>query len=300
MDDVHVEAFSRLLQRFAPGRRLLRSWRLRGGVSAEVTALEYETETGEQHRAVARRHGPADLASDPQIAQHEFRLLRFVTAAGIPAPTPLWVDDSCDLFETPILVVSFVEGEIDLNPVDLSGSLQQLAAVLAQIHAVDISHAGLDFLPRQAGHSGAPPALLDTSLREDEIRAALASMPPPQRRTPVLLHGDFWPGNVLWRAGRLAGVIDWEDAAVGDPLADVANARLEILWAFGHEAMADFTQDYQSVTGQDFTGLPYWDLYAALRPAGKLESWGLAPDVMQNMIQRHQHFVEKALEDMSA
>jgi hypothetical protein len=64
--------------------------------------------------------------------------------------------------------------------------------------------------------------------------------------------------------------------------------------------MADFTQHYQSITGQDFSGLPYWDLRAALRPAGKLESWGLAPDVMQNMIQRHQQFVEKALKDMSA
>ena len=271
-----------------------------GGVSAEVTALEYETENGERHRAVARRHGPADLASDAQIAEHEFRLLRFVTAAGVPAPTPLWVEGANDLFETPILVVSFVDGEIDLNPVDLSGSLQQLAAVLAQIHAIDISHAGLDFLPRQDGHIGAPAALLDTSLREDKIRAALASMPPPQRRAPVLLHGDFWPGNVLWRAGRLAGVIDWEDAALGDPLADVANARLEILWAFGPEAMADFTQHYQSLTGQDFNGLPYWDLCAALRPAGKLGNWGLAPDVMQNMIQRHQHFVEQALKDMSA
>ena len=99
---------------------------------------------------------------------------------------------------------------------------------------------------------------------------------------------------------RLAGVIDWEDAALGDPLADVANARLEILWAFGPEAMADFTQHYQSLTGQDFNGLPYWDLCAAIRPAGKLGNWGLAPDVMQNMIQRHQHFVEQALKDMSA
>jgi aminoglycoside phosphotransferase (APT) family kinase protein len=35
-----------------------------------------------------------------------------------------------------------------------------------------------------------------------------------------LLHGDYWPDNTLWRDGRLVCVIDWEDAALGDPLAD--------------------------------------------------------------------------------
>lgn len=271
-----------------------------GGVSAEVTALEFETENGERRKAVARRHGPVDLARDPQIAEHEFRLLQIVTAAGIPAPTPLWVEGAGDLFATPILVVSYVEGETDFDPVDLHGCLRQLAAALVQIHSIDLSKADLDFLPSISQQIDPPPAQLDESLSEGKIRAALTFMSPPQPRTPVLLHGDFWPGNVLWQAGRLAAVIDWEDAALGDPLADVANARLEILWAFGHEAMAYFSQHYQSITEQDFNELPYWDLHAALRPAGKLEGWGLAPEIMQNMIQRHQHFVEQAIENMSA
>jgi aminoglycoside phosphotransferase (APT) family kinase protein len=34
---------------------------------------------------------------------------------------------------------------------------------------------------------------------------------------------------VLWRDGRIVAVIDWEDAQVGDPLADLANTRLELL-----------------------------------------------------------------------
>ena len=34
--------------------------------------------------------------------------------------------------------------------------------------------------------------------------------PPVQVNRPVLLHGDFWPGNILWRDGRLVAVIDWE------------------------------------------------------------------------------------------
>jgi aminoglycoside phosphotransferase (APT) family kinase protein len=85
----------------------------------------------------------------------------------------------------------------------------------------------------------------------------------------VLLHGDFWPGNVLWEDGRLVAVLDWEDAAIGDPLADVANARLELLWAGGAEAKEEFTRRYRSlVPGVDLTDLPHWDRWAGLRLAG--------------------------------
>lgn len=37
------------------------------------------------------------------------------------------------------------------------------------------------------------------------------------------VHGDFWPGNVLLRGGRVSGVVDWERARTsGSPLADPA------------------------------------------------------------------------------
>jgi Ser/Thr protein kinase RdoA (MazF antagonist) len=37
-----------------------------------------------------------------------------------------------------------------------------------------------------------------------------------------LCHGDLKPAHVLVDGGRLAGVIDWGDAAFGDPLWDIA------------------------------------------------------------------------------
>ena len=39
---------------------------------------------------------------------------------------------------------------------------------------------------------------------------------------PALLHGDLGPEHLLVRDGRLAGVIDWGDARVGDPALDYA------------------------------------------------------------------------------
>ena len=60
-------------------------------------------------------------------------------------------------------------------------------------------------------------------------------------------------------------VIDWEDAALGDPLIDLAQSRAEIVWIFGFAAMEIFTRAYQSLMDLDYRDLPYWDLCAVLR-----------------------------------
>lgn len=39
---------------------------------------------------------------------------------------------------------------------------------------------------------------------------------------PALLHSDLGPDHVLCRDGRVAGIIDWSDARVGDPALDLA------------------------------------------------------------------------------
>jgi len=81
-----------------------------------------------------------------------------------------------------------------------------------------------------------------------------------------VLHGDCWPGNLLWRDGRLAGVIDWEEAAFGDPMADLANIRLEIARQFGTAAMGMLTAEYRTRRHAAGTAtLPAWNLCAAVR-----------------------------------
>jgi aminoglycoside phosphotransferase (APT) family kinase protein len=47
---------------------------------------------------------------------------------------------------------------------------------------------------------------------------------PPYDATPVWLHGDLHPGNVVVRDGALAAVIDFGDLTRGDPATDVAIA----------------------------------------------------------------------------
>jgi aminoglycoside phosphotransferase (APT) family kinase protein len=56
------------------------------------------------------------------------------------------------------------------------------------------------------------------------IAKALALLPPP-RRPPRLCHGDLHPNNVLM-SSEGPRIIDWFDAARGDPAADIARTSL--------------------------------------------------------------------------
>jgi aminoglycoside phosphotransferase (APT) family kinase protein len=89
------------------------------------------------------------------------------------------------------------------------------------------------------------------------------------------VHGDYWPGNILWTGSDIAAVIECEDAEDGDPLSDLGNGRLETLWTFGAVAMRAFTSHYLAFTEIDTTNLPNWDLRAVLHRCAALSDWGL-------------------------
>lgn len=295
-NSVHV--FQRLIAKIAPHDRVIRVWPLKGGYSADVTAVEVERPDGTRRKLVVRRHGAGNLTENPNVAADEVRLLAALQAAGLPVPQPLLVDASGELFPTPVIVVSFVDGLSEFAPPDPLAHAAELAGLLARVHAVNT--ADLTFLPEFSSHVARQldrVIIPNAPQNERTVRATLAAAWPWQPvNPPVLLHGDFWPGNLLWRDGALAAIIDWEDAALGDPLADLGTARLELLWALGEPAMHAFTQRYQLLQPSlDYTNQPYWDLYAALQPSAALSTWGLDPATEARMRERLAQFVDRAL-----
>jgi aminoglycoside phosphotransferase (APT) family kinase protein len=223
----------------------------------------------------------------------------------MPTPAPFYFDQTAAILPGPYLVTEFMEGQTQFAPLNLDDFLLQMASNLARLHSFDWSLYDLSFLAHQSHHYdltfATPPARLDNTLDEGRIRAALTpAWPFPHRNLSVLLHGDYWPGNILWRNDRLAAVIDWEDAHLGDPLADLAISRLEILWAFDLDAMRLFTNYYRRASNLDFTALPYWDLCAALRPAFQIATWAGNPTREQAMREKHLLFVSQAFDALPA
>lgn len=100
----------------------------------------------------------------------------------------------------------------------------------------------------------------------------------------------------LWLDGRLAAILDWENAAFGDPLADLGNARMEMAMLFGAVAQEELTSRYRALMPDlDLSALPHWDLYAALRPAGTVTDWGLSRSELARVRAGHAEFVQSAL-----
>jgi aminoglycoside phosphotransferase (APT) family kinase protein len=268
---------ARVVQRVAPGSRLVRAWPLAGGSSAGMTALELAAPDGALRRLVLRRPNARALAHNPQAAANEFRLLQALQAQGVAAPAPLALDASGEILPGPYLVLAYVEGRPAFAPAELSDALGQMAAHLARVHHADCHD--LPFLALQTGYAetGAPPGGDPAWLDAARIRDLLARRRPASGNRPALLHGDYWPGNLLWRSGRLVAVVDWEDARLGDPLIDLAIARLDTGWIHGPFAMQALTRHYQAQMKLDYAGLPYWDLDAALRLArlagDDLDAW---------------------------
>ena len=308
MTGAHTQAtYERILHRIDPTAKLQRIWALQGGISAQVTGLEFQQPNGQIRKVLVRQHGESDRALNPHIARDEFKLLQIVQGQGIPVPTPITFDESNSILPTPYIVLEYVDGDLNFTPNDISTTISTLARQLAAIHCIDLSTGDLAFLQPhrpmnvlRESHGNIP--------HEATIRQHLTSPQAQVQHNPTaLLHGDFWTGNILWLNDELVAVIDWEDAALGDPLADLAKCRLEMLWAFGVEAMEQFTEVYFSyMPALDDSRLPYWDLHKAFRSPSVFMSYAAGwvafgrPDVTAETMRAGQElFIIQALAKLS-
>jgi len=299
---VSREQADQLVREFRPDLRLVRVWPMAGAVSSEVAGIEAQGADGVRCTLVLRQYGAANVGAMPHIADNEYRLLKLLSAGGLPVPRPFLVDESGAIVAGSCLLMEFIDGERVHKPADLPAFIRQLAAALAVVHDYGIARADVPFLPDVGDNVleelGARPHIIDGVVPETAIRKVLqANWPPPQVSEPVVLHGDYWPGNVLWHDGRLVGVVDWEEAAFGDAMADLANIRLEIVWHFGSAATNMLTREYLARRPAAGTAtLPVWDLRTALRACEfPLEKLPLPADEIASMRHVHREFAVAAM-----
>ena len=88
---------------------------------------------------------------------------------------------------------------------------------------------------------------------------------------------------------------DWEDAALGDPLSDVACARVELACAAGTAVAEGFTRQYLAITGAPDDRLPLWDLFVSTAALQYMDEWGLEPPVLAARRAATTHWQARAL-----
>lgn len=232
---------------------------LPGGTASAVHAVDVRDARGRVRRLVLRRFVRRDwLAEEPDAPQREAKALEIVEGCPVPTPRLLAVDALGERADVPALLMTRLGGSVDWTPAELEPFLARLAAALPVIHAtaIPVRAALPEYEPYQP-RPARPPAW---SARPEVWRRAFEVFdgpPPPHER--CFIHRDYHPGNVLWSDGAVSGVIDWSNASIGSPNADIGHCRFNLAGYIGIEAAERFLE----LTGRvDYH--PYWDIAAAL------------------------------------
>jgi thiamine kinase len=171
-------------------------------------------------RFILRLHAASGLALGADHAR-EARLQNAAAAAGI-APAVLHIDPA-----RRFMVSEYVAGRV-WSAADFSdvASLRKLAVTLERLHAVappipapfDLAALLNAFAERigQAAPSERPQLAKWLQRAHKSVRECASDT-----RVPALFHSDLQHGNLIATGKRLM-LIDWEYAAVGDPLYDLA------------------------------------------------------------------------------
>ena len=262
------DAMRHLLDEIAPGGRVTAITRLRGGISCGMHGVNITERTGAKLRIVVRRYNDYWAEKEPQIAHGEFRTLKALEKAGIPAPRPIWVDTDDTTFGTPTIVQTWLPGRANIAPTNLDTYLNRLAEALAQLHQADFHPSDTAHLKKKSGE-------LAENIKSEKLIARCLKHPAgeqilkaldeslPTMSNPILIHNDFWPGNTVWSRGKLTGITDWEYPALGEPAYDVAYCRMDLTLIFGLAAADHFRSHYEDITGARLNAPHFWDLLIA-------------------------------------
>ena len=219
-----------------------------GGRGKETSLVELSANDVLPSRLVLRRD--LSLSVTGTCAYAEFPLLQTVAALGLPVPTPLLAEkDPTHLGGSFIIMTEIVDartgGELfaELNDLTLLAPsfAPDLVRALAKLHTVRTHPSGADLGGHAAGDDplgrvrgfqqmfrgivNKPPLHVATELGF----AWLLANPLPEHRPHRLVHGDIGLHNVLVREGKLAAILDWELAHLGDPAEDIAFAWSPLL-----------------------------------------------------------------------
>jgi aminoglycoside phosphotransferase (APT) family kinase protein len=215
---------------------------------------------------VLRRPPRPPLPPSAHNVLREARLLRALRGTPARVPEVLAVCEQEATIGAPFYVMERIEGEAIVasvpealdTPVERRHIGEQLIDALVEIHAVDWRAAGLDdfgkptgYLERQLRRFGGLWELNKT--REipavESVGRWLAEHLPDSVGTSTIVHGDYRLGNTMFAPdapARLAAVLDWEMATIGDPLADIG--YLCMMWTQADDPSEGLREHLGSVT----------------------------------------------------
>ena len=289
-----------ILAKIAPGSRLRSVELLPGSFSNHTHVVEASLPDGELLKLVVRRYQVFGDYDRGEKARREFKAFELIHKHGIPGPEPLLLDDMGEILGVPGIVTRFVPGALRLEaPAKSLPWARSLAVMLAKIHSIPLDETTRSFLLEANGEAtwflegeSAPTFMVKFPCGAELWQTIHERYPSLRPVRPALVHLDYWVGNVLWQDGEISAVLDWEEAACGDPVIDVAYARMNMYLMGLPEAADEFLQAYESETGHKAENLRIWEMAAAARPMDAPEAWDMGTEERAGRFQR---FLKEAI-----
>lgn len=215
------------------GAAVLDATRLDGGASRTGWRMRLDGGDGTTQDVYVRvGNGSAGAVARMYDVAREAGIVRDVATAGVPAPAVMAVSKSM-----PLAVMEFIHGTSEFDRLHAvrarRGVERQYLAALRQLH-------GLDVRQVTSLADGAADSIGDATARDLEVWRQLSSADGVNADPLVhlaeqwlsrnvsaadeparIVHGDAGPGNFMFHNGRLAALVDWELAHVGDPVEDL-------------------------------------------------------------------------------
>ena len=244
---------------------------------------------------------------DSNKLSREWAVLRRLRLDGFPAPRPVAHGEanahSFIIWQAPA-------GQVWSDPAQAKPLIPHLADLLATLHTLD--HNGLNNEPLyHATVAGSLVRMLlwSREMGNEDLRQAIARLKPAVAGLtswpPRLLHGNPQLNNVIIEGGQITALVNWANAAIGDPRWDVMTAahglrQIEAEWG---EQLVNW---YETLTGQTIDKRPFWWAMVSVR-LWALKGWthhavqsGLAPADFMHWAEDLAEAKTQAFDDLAA
>ena len=243
-------------------------------------------------RYVLRKKPPGPLLPSAHAVDREFRVMQALQHSDVPVPKLFAYSEELDVVGTPFYIMEYLDGRVivdqslpGLTKTDRASVYQDMNRVIAALHNVDYAKVGLETFGKPGNYFGRQIARWSRQYKEantediPELHALIDWLPAniPAGEQTSIVHGDYRLDNLVLHPTepRAIGLLDWELATLGHPLADFAYHCMSwhipaSLWrgiggldlaALGIPDEAHYLKQYSQATGLD--GAEHWDFYLA-------------------------------------
>ena len=292
-DRFDVAKMHNWLRPFISEDQLPEVMQFRSGASNLTYLLSYS-----ERDLVLRKPPVGTKAASAHDMKREYLIQSRLQSVYPLVPKMIALCDDQSIMGSDFYVMERVEGEIfrrdipaGITAADISVMADSLINGLVQLHAVDSSilkelNKGAGYVQRQVeGWSKRyRNALTDDVPAAEKLMAWLAANQPDDVDS-CIIHGDWRIDNVVFDLAnaRIAGVLDWELATVGDPLMDLGSAlaywvdrddesafaslRRQPSHLPGMPTREEFLQRYLQLSGRKCADFTFYEVFGLFRLA---------------------------------